>query len=195
MPQNSIRDLLTKSTIEVARGLIGTIISTNVDGHITAGMIVETEAYGGKGLLDPACHAHRGITPRTKVMFGPPGICYVYFIYGMYYCVNIVTEEEGIGAAVLLRAVEPIEGIDVMRQRRKVKKDKDLTNGPGKLCLALGIDKTMLGEDMVTSQRITLKQYKNFPRSKLVASPRIGISQALDFDWRFHLKDNHWISK
>jgi DNA-3-methyladenine glycosylase len=121
----------------VARALLGKILVCTVRGVRCAGRIVETEAYFADG--DPACHAARGVTARTRTMFGPPGRAYVYFCYGNHWLMNAVTEEEGRGSAVLIRALEPLEGIAVMRRRRGVTRDFDVTNGPGKLCAALGI--------------------------------------------------------
>ena len=122
----------------VARDLLGAVLHCATADGVTVGRVVETEAYLGPD--DPACHAMAGLTPRTAHLFGPPGMSYVYFIYGMYWCFNAVTRERGHGAAVLVRAVHPTGGIALMRRRRAhVRRDRDLTNGPGKLCLAICI--------------------------------------------------------
>src|SRR5262249_38814570 len=136
-----------RDTEIVARELLGAILEVRGPEGIVAGRIVETEAYIGEH--DLACHAAVGRTARTERLYGPPAIAYVYFIYGMYWCVNAVTRAEGLPRAVLIRALEPTRGIDVMRRRRPTaKRDIDLTNGPGKLCLALGIDGPLHGHDL-----------------------------------------------
>ncbi len=180
-------------TLELASTLLGKKLCTLTRGVLTSGTIVEVEAYHGIG--DAACHAARGKTPRTSVMFKSPGHCYVYFIYGMYYCVNVVSEEEGIGSAVLIRAIEPIDGIETMMRRRKKEKLHDLASGPGKLCQALGITPTMSGEHLSKSKRIWIEPHLDFKAPDILRSPRIGISEARDFEWRFFLKENPFVSR
>ena len=144
---------------------------------MVAGRIVETEAYIGSE--DLACHAARGRTERTAVMFGPPGHAYVYFIYGMYWCLNIVTEAEGTAAAVLLRAVEPTDGLGLIRRRRpKAHKLHDLASGPGRLCLAFDIDGSLNGADMCLPDSPLCVEDRGAARGRLLATPRIGVDYA-----------------
>jgi DNA-3-methyladenine glycosylase len=146
------------------------------------GRIVEVEAYRED---DPASHSYRGRTPRTAVMFGPAGHLYVYFTYGMHYCANIVTGQSGHGAAVLLRAVSPIAGIDVMRERRDGR--RDLADGPAKLCQAFGIGPVHNGADLCTADDIGLYDDGTPPPEHPRVGPRVGISKAVDVPWRFRV--------
>lgn len=177
----------------VARELLGTVVQcTATDGVITTARIVETEAYLGPH--DPACHAVAGLTPRTAHLFGPPGMAYVYFIYGMYWCFNAVTRERGHGAAVLIRAVHPIDGIDVMRCRRpRVTRDRDLTNGPGKTCLAMGITGAVSGTSLRQGP-VIIRKGTAVPDDAVVVTPRIGISRAADWPMRFLVRDDPYVS-
>ena len=193
MSTKQLRALLKQNTIEVAKGLIGQKLSTMVDGKLSSGIIVETEAYGG--LDDEASHSFRGITKRNEQMFGRPGCCYVYFIYGMHYCVNVVTEAEGTGAAVLIRALEPLDGIPLMQARRGVNSLRDLTNGPAKLCEALAIDKSMLGEDFLNSKLIFIEPCKKLPAEAIGCSQRIGISKSTHLKKRYFLRANGFVSR
>lgn len=162
-----------------------------------SGRIVETEAYCGA--IDPGAHSYRGMTPRTEVMFGPPGHLYVYLSYGMHWCCNPVCGEEGQGFAVLIRAVEPVTGIEEMRPLRvKATRDRDLTNGPGKLTQALGITKAHNGADLVTGDiGVTIADDGTPPPSDLVVTHRIGFGQnpARDFPWRFFVPGNRFVSR
>ena len=168
----------------VARELLGAVLSVRTDEGVTSGRITETEAYLGPH--DAACHAVAGRTKRTWHLFGPPGTAYVYFIYGMHWCVNAVTREEGFGSAVLIRAVEPIEGIDLMRRRRpKAKSDATLTDGPSKLCAAFAIDRRYDGALLTGSSEISINRGVAVPDNKVVVGPRIGISKAVDWPLRF----------
>lgn len=159
------RDFFNRPTVTVAQELLG---KTLVYGP-HRGIITETEAYVGQD--DPACHAARGMTPRTKPMFGKPGVSYIYFIYGMYFCLNVVTEEEGFPAAVLIRGLLHEDGTHY--------------NGPGKLCRALGLTKDQNEIDMVTSKELYFLDTPTWPSAP--ATPRIGIKQGIDKLWRFHV--------
>ncbi|HTR22080.1 MAG TPA: DNA-3-methyladenine glycosylase [Gemmatimonadales bacterium] len=186
-----------RPTVEVARRLLGQIIVSDVGGRRTAGRIVETEAYVGPH--DPACHAWGGRrTPRTEALYGPPGTAYVYFTYGMHWCLNAVTEAAGYPAAVLIRALEPLDGVDTMRRRRargrggKVA-DSDLCAGPARLCEALGITGRLNG---IPLQRGALRVVRGDRRRLPVAvTPRIGITAAVDWPLRFVLLDSPWASR
>ena len=177
----------------VARELLGAVLACETADGVASGRIVETEAYLGPH--DEACHAVAGRTRRTWHLHGPPGVAYVYRIYGMYWCVNAVTLPEGVGSAVLVRAVEPIEGIALMRRRRpNARRDLDLTNGPGKLCLALGIDGS---HDGLPLQRapLTLRAGEPLPDEGVVVTPRIGITRAADWPLRFLDRDSPFVSR
>ena len=140
------RDFYSRDTVTVARALLGQRLVRDLEGQRVSGRIVEVEAYDGQ--RDQASHARSGPTERNASMFGPPGHAYVYFIYGMHYCFNVVTEPKGNGAAALVRALEPVEGLDEMRARRSGWDGVALTNGPAKLCYALGIDRDLDGADL-----------------------------------------------
>jgi DNA-3-methyladenine glycosylase len=188
------RSFYDRDAIDVARDLLGKTLVRELDGERLSARIVETEAYVGPH--DLACHASKGMTDRNKVMFGPPGHAYVYFIYGMYYCLNLVTGRDGYPAAVLIRACEPLEGIETMRiLRKKAKKDRDLTSGPGKLCMAMGIDRTSNGADVCTGKTLFVV---DAPLAKeIVSSKRIGVDYACEYKdkpWRFYIKDNPYVS-
>lgn len=173
-------------TLKVARALIGKKLVRQIGNRQLSGMIVETEAYCGR--KDSACHAHRGKTNRNSVMFGPPGHAYVYFTYGMHYLLNMVTEAEGNPCAVLIRAILPVEGLEEMEARR-TRKGRELTNGPAKLCQALGIDKSFNGWDLTAGNELWVEEYKKIPTKIITATPRIGIDYATEKHrnalWRF----------
>ena len=178
-----------RPTVEVARDLLGMIL---VHGD-TAGRIVETEAY--LGLDDLAAHASHGVTPRTKVIFGHAGHAYVYFIYGMHCCLNFVAETEGVPGAVLIRALEPVAGIDEMRLRRPgAKRIRDLANGPGKLTRAMGITLGMTGVD-VTRGDLTVRRPRKMDEIRIGVSPRIGITKCADWPLRFFIEGNEFVSR
>ena len=176
----------------VSRELLGAVLECTTPEGVTRGRIVETEAYLGPD--DPACHAVAGLTSRTEHLFGPPGLSYVYLIYGMYWCFNAVTRERGHGSAVLVRAVSPIEGLALMRRRRpKVKRDRDLTNGPGKLCLAMGITGGMSGCSLRTGP-IVIRRGTPVADDDVVVTPRVGITRAADWPLRYLVRDDPYAS-
>lgn len=184
-----------QETRDLARALLGKRLVTSSRGVETSGMIVEVEAYLGSN--DPACHAARGMTKRNEVMFRAPGYCYVYLIYGMYHCVNLVSDPEGVGSAVLIRAVEPLEGLEAMRRRRKQEKlkPKALARGPGRLCEAFGINATFSGEHFESSQKIWLEHLHEPSPRTIASSGRIGITKGVDLQLRFYLQDTPWVSE
>jgi DNA-3-methyladenine glycosylase len=159
----------------------------------TAGRIVEVEAY--LGVNDRAAHAWRGLTPRTRVIFGPPGHAYIYFIYGMYECLNFVCEPEGDAGAVLIRALEPLAGIATMRRRRPAaRRVEDLASGPGKLTLAMGITRKLNGADLVTGP-LQVRRPHIEPPIEVKTTPRIGITHCADWPLRFVIADNPFVSR
>ncbi len=174
---------------EVARALLGKIL---VHGP-TAGMIVETEAYLGGD--DLASHSARGLTPRTRVIFGPPGHAYVYFIYGMYECLNLVCEPKGSTGCVLIRALEPVAGIELMQRRRPAaRRLEDLTSGPGKLTLAMAITRAHNGAD-VTRGSLVVREPSQPADIAIQVTPRIGITQCADLPLRFVIQGNQFVSR
>lgn len=181
------REFFARDVRLVARDLLGRVLRTTTPDGPTAGVIVETEAYRRD---DSCCHTFRGRTARNAAMFGPPGTVYVYFIYGMHHCVNLVGEEEGSGCAVLLRALAPTEGLDLMRRRRGPKApDVRLCAGPGSLCRALGIDRSWDGINLATSERIAILAGTPVTDGDVIASPRVGVTGrpedvALPWRWR-----------
>jgi DNA-3-methyladenine glycosylase len=190
------RAFYNRDTVTVARELLGKRLVRYLDGQRVSGRIVEVEAYVGE--IDSACHAHRGKTARNAVMFGPPGHAYVYFIYGMHYCFNVVTDRVGYAAAVLVRALEPVEGIEVMCARRKGRRDVELTNGPAKLCYALGIDRALNGVDLVEGDELWLEGEAAASALLIASGPRVGVrgdDWALRVPWRFWVAGNRYVSK
>jgi DNA-3-methyladenine glycosylase len=176
----------------VARELVGAIMVSRVGGAITAGRIVETEAYIGYD--DPASHGFRHRrTARNAELFGSPGNWYVYLSYGMHWCANLVSEFKGSGSAVLLRALEPIEGLDTMRLRRGVEAMRALCAGPGRLCQALGISRTLDGVPRRSSEVVVLEP--DAAGGVLLATPRIGITKAVDWPLRFVTAGSPWASR
>ncbi len=195
------RKYFLRKTLTVAKAILGSyIVHEPAEGPV-GGMVVEAEAYVMYG--DPGCHAHRGMTDRNRAMFGPPGHAYTYFTYGNHWMFNIVTEKEGMGCAVLIRALEPIRGIDAMWPRRpKAKREIDLTNGPGKLAAALGIGKEQYGCDLLDSPLSILVPEPKY-RTRLVRKYRgivqttrigLGESAGADLPFRFYLKDHPGVS-
>ena len=183
------RDFYARPAVDVARDCLGKILAHGR----TAGRIVETEAYLGTD--DRAAHAWRGITDRTRVLFGPAGHAYVYFIYGMYECLNFVAEEEGRAGCVLIRALEPLAGIDIMRRRRPAaKRLEDLASGPGKLTLALGITRKQNGADLTRGPLHVRRERVESP-FEVKATPRIGIAHCADWPLRFIVSGSPFLSR
>lgn len=183
--------------LTVARELLGKLLVVPAsDGRRVSGRIVEVEAY--QGPQDRAAHSYGGRrTKRTETMYGTGGTAYVFFVYGMYNQFNVVTNVADKPHAVLVRAVEPFEGIDLMRERRPHQSDHNLTNGPGKLCVALGIDRKLDAVDL-TGNRVWIEAAKPVSRSKVQTGPRIGIDYAeewIDKPWRFWIQDNPYVSR
>jgi DNA-3-methyladenine glycosylase len=187
------RSFFARPSEIVARELLGTILHRKLDGEWLSGRIVETEAYAS---YDPASHSFRGKTPRNAVMFGEPGHAYVYFTYGMHFCFNVTCREEGVAEAVLIRGIEPLEGIEVMRKRRKLaKRDIDLANGPGKIGEAFGLARAQNGIDLVTSDELFVSHGVLVPDSQIGISTRVGIKVGVDYLWRFFVRENAFVSK
>lgn len=179
-----------RDTITVAEELLGKIITKYEKNNLLSGIIVETEAYTGNN--DTASHSYRGITKRNSVMFEDGGKVYIYFVYGNHYCFNVVTETKGNGCAVLIRAIEPLEGIQIMQKRRPKAKDiVNLTNGPGKLCAAFKIDKNFNGMDLTNGKILLTEGKKNFD---IMVSRRIGINNDNKYNYRFFIKDNNFVT-
>ncbi|MFC4017995.1 DNA-3-methyladenine glycosylase [Micromonospora sp. GCM10011542] len=187
----ALADLLAGPLLPAARGLLGCRLQA---GGVTV-RITEVEAYAGDG-GDPASHAHRGRTPRNAVMFGPAGYAYVYFTYGMHWCMNVVTGVEGEAAGVLLRAGEVVDGLDVARARRPaLRRDVDLARGPARLCAALGIDRAAYGTYLLGDGPVRLRPPAELvPEDAVVAGPRVGVTGAHDVPWRFWLAGDPTVS-
>lgn len=194
------QDFYTRADVtEVARDLLGKVLYTDVQGDgVTAGMIVEVEAYAGRD--DKACHANAGRrTKRTEIMYAVGGVAYVYFIYGMYHLFNVVTNVEGTADAVLVRALEPLEGVETMKKRRKIEvPGPRLTSGPGVLSQAMGITTDLYGESLrgdriwIADQGITIK------KREIISAARIGVDYAgkdAEKTWRYYIKENPWVSR
>lgn len=192
------RSFYDRDTLVVARELLGCVLVHAESGQRVSGRIVEVEAYHGEE--DPACHAAAGLTARTAPLYGRPGFGYVYRIYGMYYCFNVVTRAEGHPSAVLVRALEPIEGLDTMRERRAARRripdaelaDRDLASGPGKLCDALAIT---LDQNRADLQRSPLRLEPGDAPDAVVWTPRVGISVGTDRFWRCFVKGSPHVSR
>lgn len=187
------RDFYARSALEVAPDLLNKVL-IGPDGR--SGRIVEVEAY--RGTDDPGSHASRGQTKRNVTMFGPPGHLYVYFTYGMHWCANVVVESDGVAAAVLLRALMPMEGLDSMYAARgqAARRDRDLCSGPAKLTQALGIDGELDGADLVASSaRVAIVDDGEPPPPIPVVTTRIGLSSGSELPWRFYIKDAHDVSR
>ena len=186
--------------VELSKELLGKVLVTEFDGSTTAGMIVETEAYRAPD--DKACHAHLNrYTERTKVMFAEGGLAYVYLCYGIHHLFNVVTGQKGMAHAILIRAIEPLEGIEQMLERRGFEQLKpQLTAGPGVMSKALGIHKSMTGSSLVdpASSMYIEDRGITIPPEEIIASPRVGIDYAeecAEWPWRFRIRNNRWTSK
>ncbi len=177
-----------RDVLAVARDLVGCKLLCDGVG----GIIVETEAYNRH---DPACHAYRGLTQRNRVMFGPPGRAYVYFTYGMHHLLNIVCEQEGEPAAVLIRALEPSDGIDTMRKRRRTSRATELTSGPAKITQALAIDLELNGAPVYEGRLKIYPRSSEWQKTKIEATPRIGIKVGTRRKWRFCAGGNKYLSR
>ncbi len=177
----------------VARDMLGMLLQCTTPQGTCSGIIVETEAYVGEH--DAACHAAAGLTARTAPLYDRAGIAYVYFIYGMYWCVNAVTRARGSPSAVLVRALEPVAGVVLMRSRRpRARRDRDLTNGPGKLCMALGIDGAMNRQSLQRGP-LVIREYTTYQDAAVSITPRIGIRHAADWPLRWLVSGNEYVSK
>lgn len=174
-----------RDTVRVARELLGKILVRQTGDGRMSGRIVETEAYTGPG--DPASHAGRGPTPRSLIMFGPPGRAYVYFCYGMHHLLNVVTEREGTAGAVLIRGLEPGDGLERIRRNRGAKTDRGLLDGPGKITRGLEIDLALNGRDLTRREGLYITRGSRKSGETVTAGPRVGIRKGLDKPWRFRL--------
>ena len=189
------RDFYTRDTITVAKELLGKVLVHKTDEGVAKGIIVETEGYLGE--RDAAAHSYKAKKDgRTNIQYNLGGFAYVYLIYGMYYCMNIVTEKEGVPEVVLLRALEPLENISLMEKRRKTDKLKNLCSGPGKLCMAMAIDKTCYGEDLC-GNKLYVEDAPPIDENKIIASKRINIDyakEAKDYLLRYTILNNQFVS-
>ena len=187
-----------EDVVQISRELLGKFLFTHIDGVLTGGMIVETEAYNGR--TDKACHAFGGRrTKRTEVIYHAGGVAYVYLTYGIHYLFNIVTNQEGLADAILIRAIEPVEGIEAMMDRRGLEKpEKRLTAGPGVLSQALGIDRDHYGLPLNGDTLWLEDRQINLSEKQIEARPRVGIAYAEEdalLPWRFSIRNNPWVSK
>ncbi len=190
------REFYQKPTLDVAKNLLGKKLVRQVAGKCLSIMIVETEAYIGGD--DSACHASKGLTPRTEVMFGVAGHAYIYFVYGMHYMLNIVTEKPGFPAAILIRAGEPLENTEIMLNNRNGQA-RHIADGPARLCQAMAITKSLNGWDLTKGKQLWLEEHLSVPNKQIVSRPRVGIDYAEARDrqapWRFYIRNNPHVSK
>ncbi|MEP2275605.1 MAG: DNA-3-methyladenine glycosylase [Reichenbachiella sp.] len=186
---------LRSNVLEVAKDLLGKVLCTTIDGQLCKGIIVEVEAYSGKN--DKACHANNGKrTPRTEVMYQEGGRAYVYLCYGIHHLFNVVTNQGGSADAVLIRALEPLAGLDIMASRLN-SNNKKLTNGPGILAKSMGITTQLTGITF-DEKLLWIEHGNNVSQSQIIATTRIGVDYAEEdalLPWRFYVKDNSWVSK
>ncbi|MBI9072762.1 MAG: DNA-3-methyladenine glycosylase [Melioribacteraceae bacterium] len=192
------KEFYTQDVLTVAKELLGkSFCKVNEDGTFLSGKIVEVEAYNK--INDEAAHSFKGVTKRNEVMFMGGGHLYIYFIYGMYFCANVITGYQDSGSAVLIRGIEPLTGIDAMGTNRfghsdlSKKEFNNLTNGPGKICLAYNLSKNNNGENLL-SDRIFISDAQNISSQKIVVTTRIGIKKSVELPWRFFIKDNPFVS-
>ncbi|MEL7566993.1 MAG: DNA-3-methyladenine glycosylase [Dehalobacterium sp.] len=186
------KDFFNRETSLVAKDLLGKVMKIQIAETGLSGKVVETEAY--LGFNDPGSHSFRGRTKRNAVMFGPPGVSYIYQIYGIYFCYNITTDHEDIPAAVLIRALEPLTGSEIMQKNRGKKEMKDLCSGPGKLVQAMGITKSMNGTSAIDGP-IKFYAEDGIKSFQIVETTRIGLNQGADLRLRYYIKNNPFISK
>ena len=186
------REFYERHTLEVAPQLLGKLLIRRLGGRELVGRIVEVEAYRGRG--DPASHASRGRTPRNEVMFREGGLAYVYFTYGNHYLLNATTEPLGRPGAVLIRAIEPLKGIDYMMRNRGTRELRLLTSGPGRLTQALRIDRRLNGVDLTVSEELFIAD-DGYIVDRIARSPRIGVSGGTRRKWRFYIEGNEFVSK
>ena len=187
------RAFYQRETEIVAREMLGTVLECETEDGLASGIIVETEAYLGEH--DLACHAAAGRTARTEALYGLPGTSYVYFIYGMYWCFNAVTREVDLPSAVLVRALEPLDGIGLMHKRRpRIKNEVDLTNGPGKLCTALGIDGSLSAKSL-QRRPLRIREGTRVPDDQVETTTRIGITKCADWPLRWIVRGNRFVSR
>ena len=191
-------DFYNQPLLDIAKEILGKVFVRKIQNKIFAGIIVEVEAYDGR--TDKAAHSYRGITSRNKVMFEEGGLIYVYFIYGIHHCCNVVTGNKGIGNAILIRGIEPVLGIETMLQNRfgNIKHSEkhilSVTNGPAKITKAFGIDKNNNGTSLCGNEIYLCDS--NYPKDfKIVTTTRIGIKKSVDLPWRFYIKNNPYVSK
>ena len=188
---------MSEDTLQVSRDLLGKLLVVpDEQGQRVSGVIVETEAYMGE--IDRAAHSFGGRrTPRNEITYAEGGHVYVFFIYGMYYQLNFVTGQANVPHVALIRGIEPVEGIEIMRGRRGTMPDKNLTSGPGKVCIAFGIDRSLNGENLL-GDKIWLEDHRTFSEDEIGAGKRIGIDYAQEFaekPWRFWVKNNPFVSR
>lgn len=189
------RSFYLRPTLKVAKDLLGKYLVRKLGRQYLIGRIVEVEAYLNN---DPASHSFRGKTKRNEVMFWQGGHLYIYFTYGMHFCCNVVTEEEGKGCAVLVRAVEPVENIQVMQKLRDIDTSKNpynLTNGPAKVCQAFALGRNENGTYLCGDKIWVGNSEIRNPKSEIISSSRVGITNGSEHMWRFYIKDNPWVSK
>lgn len=191
------RAFFRQDAVSLAPALLGCLLIHRTPEGVAGGMIVETEAY--VGAVDKACHAYENRSARTEVMYQDAGYAYVYLIYGMHYCFNVVAGREGEASAVLVRALEPVLGLELMYKRRKTRGLRNLCSGPGKLCQALAISKDEYGMDVTSgASSLQIYPYRRFSAGQITAGPRINVEYAEEcaaWPWRFYLTENPYVSK